>query len=103
MSGKRKGGAQSEERDAMGRQAEGAMFPVAPPRIDLPWDYAETLKEIKLRVLEGRLRVVLKANSAMVLLYWDIGRMILERQERGAGAPRSLTGLRRTSRMHSRT
>jgi len=31
--------------------------------------------------------VVLAANSAMVLLYWDIGRMILERQDRaGWGA-----------------
>jgi len=26
------------------------------------------------------LRVVLAANSAMVLLYWDIGRVILDRQ-----------------------
>ena len=53
----------------------------------LPSDYAEALGAIKRRVREERLRVVLSANSAMVLLYWDIGRTILDRQERaGWGA-----------------
>jgi predicted nuclease of restriction endonuclease-like (RecB) superfamily len=53
----------------------------------LPSDYVETLTEIKRRVQEERLRVVLSANSAMVRLYWDIGRMILERQDKaGWGA-----------------
>ena len=65
----------------------GASFPVAPPRSELPRGYAKTLGEIKRRIDEERLRVVLAANAAMVLLYWDIGRMILDRQERaGWGA-----------------
>lgn len=65
----------------------GASFPVAPPRSELPRGYAKTLGEIKQRIQQERLRVVLAANSAMVLLYWDIGRMILDRQEReGWGA-----------------
>jgi len=39
------------------------------------------------RIQEERLRVVLTANSATVLLYRDIGRVILDRQEReGWGA-----------------
>jgi predicted nuclease of restriction endonuclease-like (RecB) superfamily len=60
---------------------------VAPPRSELPSDYVETLTKIKRCVQEERLRVVLSANSAMVRLYWDIGRMILERQdEAGWGA-----------------
>lgn len=58
----------------------GASFPVPPSRLVLPSGYAETLREIKRRIGEERLRVVMSANSAMVLLYWDIGRMILERQ-----------------------
>jgi predicted nuclease of restriction endonuclease-like (RecB) superfamily len=58
----------------------GASFPVPPSRLELPSGYAETLREIKRRIGEERLRVVMSANSAMVLLYWDIGRMILERQ-----------------------
>jgi hypothetical protein len=63
------------------------LFPVAPPRSELPRGYAKTLGEIKRRIQQERLRVVLAANSTMVLLYWDIGRMILDRQEReGWGA-----------------
>ncbi len=65
----------------------GASFPVAAPRSALPRGYAKTLGEIKRRIQQERLRVVLAANSAMVLLYWDIGRVILDRQEReGWGA-----------------
>jgi predicted nuclease of restriction endonuclease-like (RecB) superfamily len=77
-----------DARLARGRvRAEGATFPVAPPRSELPQGYAETLGDIKQRIQQERLRVVMAANSAMVLLYWDIGRVILERQEReGWGA-----------------
>ena len=49
-------------------------------KLSVPADYGATLKTIKQRVLRERVRVVLAANSAMVLLYWDIGRLILERQ-----------------------
>lgn len=82
------GAERAPARRSRGRtRAEGASFPVAPPRSELPSGYAETLAEIKRRIREERLRVVLTANSAMVLLYWDIGRMILDRQERaGWGA-----------------
>src|SRR5882672_7128863 len=53
----------------------------------VPGDYGATLKAIKLRVQQERAHTVLAANSAMVLLYWDIGRLILERQTReGWGA-----------------
>src|SRR3990167_3847163 len=70
-----------------GKTREGAFFPVSPPRAGLPRDYAETLRAIKQRIQQERLRVVLAANSAMVLRYWDIGRMILDRQQReGWGA-----------------
>jgi biotin operon repressor len=62
--------------------ASGASFHVAPTRSELPIGYAEMLGEIKLRIQQERLRIVLTANAAMVMLYWDIGRMILDRQER---------------------
>lgn len=53
----------------------------------LPNDYAAVLKELKERIQSERLRVTLAANSALVLLYWDIGRIIVERQQRqGWGA-----------------
>jgi predicted nuclease of restriction endonuclease-like (RecB) superfamily len=66
---------------------EGASFPLPPPRSELPRGYAEMLGQIKRRIQQERLRIVMAANSAMVLLYWDIGRMILDRQNRaGWGA-----------------
>ena len=78
---------EAENRLARGRQREEARFPVAPARAALPRDYADALGAIKQRIRDERLRVVLAANAAMVLLYWDIGRMILERQNRaGWGA-----------------
>ena len=87
MAGKRKTGGKSESRSALGHRRKEALFPSAPPRAGLPGDYAEALSEIKRRIQQERLRVVLAANSAMVLLYWDIGRTILDRQKRaGWGA-----------------
>ena len=71
----------SETRLSMGRQHESALFPAPPPSIGLPNDYNKTLAEIKERIERERLRVVFAANSALVLLYWDIGRTILARQE----------------------
>jgi predicted nuclease of restriction endonuclease-like (RecB) superfamily len=75
------------KRKSRGRQREGASFPVPPGGAELPESYAAVLGEIKERIRTERLRVVMAANAAMVLLYWDIGRMILERQEKeGWGA-----------------
>jgi predicted nuclease of restriction endonuclease-like (RecB) superfamily len=74
-------------RRVRGRARDGAAFPAAPLRASLSGGYAEMLREIKRRIREERLRIVLSANTAMVLLYWDIGQTILKRQERaGWGA-----------------
>jgi predicted nuclease of restriction endonuclease-like (RecB) superfamily len=84
---KRKIDSRPNGRNASGSRRRNALFPAATPVAGLPDDYKETLSEIKRRIQEERLRVVLAANSAMILLYWDIGRMILERQNRaGWGA-----------------
>ena len=69
-------------RHVRGRAREGAAFPAAPSLSGLPRDYAAILGEIKQRIHEERLRVVMTANSAMMLLYWDIGRA---RRRRRAG------------------
>lgn len=58
-----------------------ARLPAAGSARDLPPDYASLLAELKQRIREERLRVVLAANAAMVLLYWDIRRAILKRQQ----------------------
>jgi predicted nuclease of restriction endonuclease-like (RecB) superfamily len=79
--------ADASDRRVRGRKRAGASFPVAPLVSEMPVDYAAVLGEIKRRIQEERLRVVMAANSAMVMLYWDIGRLILDRQEKeGWGA-----------------
>jgi len=53
----------------------------------IPSDYGNTLKAIQQRVRKERTRVILAANAALILLYWDIGRMIVQRQaQEGWGA-----------------
>lgn len=47
----------------------------------LPKGYGEFLADIKQRVRAAQVRAVLAANSQMILLYWDIGRGILDRQQ----------------------
>jgi predicted nuclease of restriction endonuclease-like (RecB) superfamily len=59
-----------------------ARIPTTPSVTDLPAEYANLLAELKQRIREERLRMVMNANAAMVLLYWDIGCAILERQRR---------------------
>jgi len=56
------------------------MFPVAPSTLELPEDYPAWLADLKQRIQHERLRVILASNAAMVLLYWDIGQGILEKQ-----------------------
>ena len=68
------------EREQRGRVDRSAMFPVPPPASDAPPEYAAWLAELKVRIHQERLRVVLAGNAAMVLLYWDIGRSILDKQ-----------------------
>jgi predicted nuclease of restriction endonuclease-like (RecB) superfamily len=53
----------------------------------LPADYAPLLADIKARVQTARIKAGLAANRELLVLYWDIGRMILDRQKReGWGA-----------------
>jgi len=70
-------GSDKGEKRVYGRTGKEACFPVPPAARDMPRDYALILEELKTRIQEEQLRIVLSANAAMVLLYWDIGRVIL--------------------------
>lgn len=79
--------ATDDARRHRGRGRTGVSLPVPPPHAGMPADYAGLLADLKQRIASERVRVALAANSAMVLLYWDIGRSILQRQaEQGWGA-----------------
>ena len=74
-------------RKSRGRRRESASFPAPVGKNVVPTDYQAVLERLKERIRADRLRVTMSANSAMVLLYWDIGKTILERQqERSWGA-----------------
>ncbi len=74
---------QDDTRGSLGRVRENgaASFPVAPERGSMPDGYPLTLREIRERIEEARLRAILDANATMLQLYWHIGRVILARQE----------------------
>ncbi|MCK2097633.1 PDDEXK nuclease domain-containing protein [Thauera aromatica] len=55
--------------------------------IKLPGDYANWLAELKQRIQSAQQRAALSVNRELVLLYWHMGRDILERQQaQGWGA-----------------
>lgn len=58
-----------------------------PEIVPLPADYAAWLAELKTRIHTAQQRATLAVNRELVLLYWQIGRDILDRQGReGWGA-----------------
>ncbi|WP_462269980.1 PDDEXK nuclease domain-containing protein [Desulfobacter sp.] len=66
---------------------KGVIMPVPATAIELPEGYTGFLVEIKEQIKQERLKAVISANSALVLMYWNIGRSILNRQNReGWGA-----------------
>ena len=48
----------------------------------VPEGYAQLLADLKRRIQAAQLRASLAVNRELVLLYWQIGRDILDRQER---------------------
>ena len=82
MSSKKPPASQSASlpRQQRGRTDRSVMFPVAPESVEMPHSYVAMLTELKQRIRHERLRVVLASNAAMVLLYWDIGQSVLNKQ-----------------------
>ena len=56
------------------------IMPVPVPVSAMPGDYVPFLKELKLRIQQERIKAVLSANTATIMLYWDIGYSILDKQ-----------------------
>ncbi len=48
------------------------------PKLD---DYARLLGDLKARIQASRTRAALAVNQELIALYWDMGRMIVERQQ----------------------
>jgi hypothetical protein len=54
----------------------------------LPDDYPVFLSGLKARISEARVRAALSVNRELILLYWEIGRDILQDSRRRAGERR---------------
>src|SRR5580704_18059886 len=53
----------------------------------IPADYEEFLRDLKARIHAAQVRAAVAVNRELIILYWRIGRDILERQDRaGWGA-----------------
>jgi predicted nuclease of restriction endonuclease-like (RecB) superfamily len=67
----------------MPKAPEPATITPGEPRLAVPADYGPWLTELKVRIANARVRAAASANRELVLLYWDIGREIVDRFERG--------------------
>lgn len=56
-------------------------MPTAESLSAMPDTYVSFFTAIKERIARERIKAVLSANAAMVLMYWDIGTQILEKQQ----------------------
>lgn len=76
-----------DNRKHMGKNKEEVIFPVAPNLSEMSDNYLQFIEDIKNEIKRQRVSVVLNANSSMICLYWNIGKAILEKQEKeGWGA-----------------
>ena len=62
------------------KQKEGIVMPVPVSKTDLPDGYANLLASLKKRIQQERIKAVLSANKALVMMYWDIGNSIIQKQ-----------------------
>ena len=70
-----------DNRNYMGKNKDGVIFPVAPNLSEMSDAYLKFIDEVKSEIQKQRISVVLNANSSMICLYWNIGRGILKKQE----------------------
>ncbi|MDQ5930559.1 MAG: hypothetical protein QG594_2347 [Bacteroidota bacterium] len=68
------------DRKQRGVNKEQVVLPQADFLVNMPTDYSVFIKNLKNAIGKQRIQSILKANSEMVLLYWDIGNAILEKQ-----------------------
>ncbi len=61
--------------------SKDVILPVPVPESRMPQAYSVFLDHLKKRIQQERLKAVLSANAALVMMYWDIGFSILQKQQ----------------------
>ena len=78
---------ENKRRQRNSQDRKAIKMPVPAPGSQMPRDYARFLETLKTRIRQERLKAVFSANSVLVMMYWDIGSLILEKQQsQGWGA-----------------
>jgi predicted nuclease of restriction endonuclease-like (RecB) superfamily len=68
------------KRKQRGKQINEVVFPLAENLTAMPKNYRSFIENLKNQIRHERLKTVLSANASMVLMYWGIGKSILEQQ-----------------------
>lgn len=64
---------------AAGKKGTGKA--IIPSKSGLPVGYHELLEDLKTRVRSAQLKAAVAVNRELIQLYWDIGRLIVQRQD----------------------
>lgn len=71
----------------MGKDAPDIIIPIAPTLSEMDQSYATFIERLKETVSSTKVKITLQANAQLIMMYWRIGRMILDAQEKeGWGA-----------------
>lgn len=70
-----------KKRPAAAKKATAVMPAPDHSSATLPVGYEEFLRDLKARIRHAQIRAALSVNRDLVLLYWQIGRDILQRQQ----------------------
>lgn len=68
------------QRRTLASKGDDVVIPAPGLTSEMPVSYGDWLGKLKERIQQDRLQAILSANSAMVIMYWDIGSAILEKQ-----------------------
>lgn len=69
-----------KNRKHMGKANDDVIIPVAPLTSEMEAGYDLFIVDVKESIRRERLKIILSANSSMLMLYWNIGKKILEKQ-----------------------
>jgi len=74
------GNSMSENRRHMGKIKKDVIIPVAPSLSEMNNSYIDFINDLKESIKKERIKIVFAANKEMIILYWNIGKKILEKQ-----------------------
>ena len=71
----------NSKRKQRGKEINEVVFPLAESLSEMPEAYRSFIEQVKRQIKQERLKTVLSANASMIVLYWKIGKAILQQQQ----------------------